>query len=292
MATNKNTSAYINNVLTTDIEKITDIAEKHFKNIPNERTFDLLSEDEFRDQVLKFLRIIAKYSPEIEKRQFYIELSADVVDFLKQFNSERSRQGFNANETVYFILSLKDILTDYLFEQKDIEKDKLASAVKIVSALVNKLAAEAYELYTKSREDVINKQARQILDMATPIIQIWESIVAVPLIGTLDSARTQIVMEKLLEKIVATKSKVAIIDITGVPTVDTRVAQHIMKTVQAIKLLGADCVITGISAAIAQTMVQMGVEFGGIHTRALMSDGIRYALNLIRKSSDNKVEMQ
>ncbi|MBL6944370.1 MAG: STAS domain-containing protein [Bacteroidales bacterium] len=208
--------------------------------------------------------------------------------FLGNISRSRALKGFSPSETATFVFSLKEVTLPYLVKELSSDPKLFLSELTLLNDVIDKLGLYTFEVYSKSREDVVSRQSRQIMEMATPIIQIWDSILAVPLIGTLDSARTQIVMEKLLEIIVEQKSKVAIIDITGVPTVDTMVAQHLMKTVSAIKLLGSDSVITGISALIAQTMVQMGVEFKGITTRAIMADGIRYALEKLGKSIDTR----
>ncbi len=146
------------------------------------------------------------------------------------------------------------------------------------STLLDSLGLFTFESYTRTREEIIKEQSEQLLELTTPVVKLWEGVLAVPLVGTLDSARTQVVMEKLLETLVETGSEHAIIDITGVPAVDTQVAQHLLKTVVAARLMGADCIISGIRPQIAQTIVELGIEFGDITTKASLADALRHAL--------------
>jgi rsbT co-antagonist protein RsbR len=144
--------------------------------------------------------------------------------------------------------------------------------------MLDGLALATTESYQRAREDVIKRQQQELLELSTPVVKLWDGVLALPLIGTLDSARTQVVMESLLERIVATSSSIAIIDITGVPTVDTLVAQHLLKTVAAARLMGADCIISGIRPQIAQTIVHLGVDLGDVATKATMADAVALAL--------------
>jgi rsbT co-antagonist protein RsbR len=150
--------------------------------------------------------------------------------------------------------------------------------------MVDELGLFTFETYAKTREELIADQAEQLLELATPVVKLWEGVVAIPLVGTLDSARAQVVMERLLETLVETSSPYAIIDITGVPAVDTQVAQHILKTVVAARLMGAECIISGIRPQIAQTIVALGIEFGDIATKATLADALRHALRMIEAS--------
>lgn len=134
------------------------------------------------------------------------------------------------------------------------------------------------EVFQKSREETIQRQQQEMLELSTPVVKLWDGILALPLIGTLDSARTQIVMESLLAKIVETGCEVAILDITGVLTVDTLVAQHLLKTVAAARLMGADCIISGIRPQIAQTIVHLGVDLSTVVTKATMAEAFQVAL--------------
>src|SRR5215469_15974242 len=189
---------------------------------------------------------------------------------------ERAVQGFSPSETAVFVFSLKEPLFELLREEiSDVEV--LARETWVASLLIDKLGMHTVEVYQKGREEVIRRQQEELLELSTPVIQLWDSILALPLIGTLDSARTQTVMENLLERIVTSGAEVAIIDITGVPTVDTLVAQHLIKTVSAARLMGADCIISGIRPQIAQTIVHLGLQLDVV-SKATMADAFRLAL--------------
>ncbi len=181
-------------------------------------------------------------------------------------------------ETATFVFSLKQPLFDRLRNEMKSDADALAEELWGASVLIDKLGLLTTEVYQKSREDVIARQQRELLELSTPVVELWDDVLALPLVGTLDSARTQIVMETLLQKIVDTGASIAIIDITGVPTVDTLVAQHLLKTVAATRLMGADCIISGIRPQIAQTIVHLGVDLGEVITKATLADAFRVAL--------------
>ena len=249
---------------------------------------ELLTEEQLEVESLEFLNAFIEATTPGTFENVNQKSFDHVRQYLTNLSKSRALKGFTPSETAAFIFSLKEAVLPFLTAEMESDSKKFISQLVLFNDTIDKLGILTFENFSRSREDVILRQSRQLLEMATPIIQVWENILSVPLIGTLDSARTQIVMEKLLEKIVELKAKVAIIDITGVPTVDTMVAQHLMKTVNAIRLLGSDCVVTGISAPIAQTMVQMGVEFGGIITRSVMADGIRYALDKLGQSVINQ----
>jgi rsbT co-antagonist protein RsbR len=196
--------------------------------------------------------------------------------------SERAVQGFSPTETATFVFSLKEPLFELLREEiKDVEV--LARETWLASLLIDKLGLHALEVFQKGREEVIRRQQEELLELSTPFIQLWDAILALPLIGTLDSARTQTVMESLLERIVSSGAEVAIIDITGVPTVDTLVAQHLIKTVSAARLMGADCIISGIRPQIAQTIVHLGLELDVV-SKATMADAFALALRRTGKA--------
>jgi rsbT co-antagonist protein RsbR len=187
-------------------------------------------------------------------------------------------QGFSPTETATFILSFKRPLFARLREDLAADPARLADDTWRVTLLLDSLALFTTETFLASREDVIRRQQQELLELSTPVVKIWDGVVAVPLIGTLDSARTQIVMENLLEHIVRLSASVAIIDITGVPTVDTLVAQHLIKTVSAARLMGAECIISGIRPQIAQTIVHLGITLEDVSTKATLADAISLAL--------------
>ena len=200
-----------------------------------------------------------------------------VRSFLDAISRSWAQRGFSPSETATFVFSLKQPL--FALVQKELEKKPsgLAGELWTVSLLLDRLGLFTLECSLRAREETIRRQQDELLELSTPVVKLWDGILALPLIGTLDSARTQVVMESLLQAIVDTGSSVAIIDITGVPTVDTLVAQHLMKTVAAARLMGAECVISGIRPAIAQAMVHLGVSFNEITTKASLADAIRHA---------------
>ena len=202
-----------------------------------------------------------------------------VRDFLSGLSRSRAEAGFSPSETAMFVFSLKQPLLARLSNELGDDPHGFIQIVWEMSALLDRLGLLTTEEYQKGRESVIARQQRDLIELSTPVVKLWDGVVAVPLIGTLDSERTQTVMESLLERIVETNSTMAIIDITGVPTVDTLVAQHLLKTVAAARLMGADCVISGIRPQIAQTIVHLGLTLSEVTTKATMADAIAHALD-------------
>jgi rsbT co-antagonist protein RsbR len=191
---------------------------------------------------------------------------------LAELSRSRARNGFTPGETALAVYALKDAVYE-LVAAADLVPEYL-----VFSRMMDDLGLHTFETYAAAREQIIADQAAAMLELSTPVIRLWEGIIAVPLVGTLDSARTQLVMEKLLETLVATGAEHAVLDITGVPTVDTEVAQHLLKTVSAVRLLGAECIISGIRPQVAQTIVALGIEFGDIATKATLADALVHAL--------------
>ena len=204
--------------------------------------------------------------------------AAELRALLSEVSSVRARQGFTATETAISVYALKEALLAILDGQQVADATTLRDYVAF-SNFVDRAGLFTFDSYVRAREGLIADQAEQLLELSTPVVKLWEGVVAVPLVGTLDSARAQVVMERLLQTLVDTGSPYAIIDITGVPAVDTQVAQHILKTVVAARLMGADCIISGIRPQIAQTIVALGIEFGDIATKASLADALRYVLN-------------
>ena len=211
------------------------------------------------------------------------DLEADAAGelrvLLSELSSTRARQGFTATETAVSVFALKDAVLAVLDQDAATDAATLRDYVAF-SAFIDRAGLFTFDSYVRAREDLITDQAEQLLELSTPVVKLWEGVVAVPLVGTLDSARAQVVMERLLQTLVDTGSPYAIIDITGVPAVDTQVAQHILKTVVAARLMGADCIISGIRPQIAQTIVALGIEFGDIATKASLADALRHVLRL------------
>jgi rsbT co-antagonist protein RsbR len=200
-----------------------------------------------------------------------------VREALGEVSRARAQMGFSPAETATFVFSLKQPLFARLRAEIS-ETGPLVDEMWAASTLIDKLGLHTSELYQKSREEVILRQQQDMLELSTPVVELWDGVLALPLIGTLDSARTQVVMENLLQKIVETGASIAIVDITGVPTVDTLVAQHLLKTVAAARLMGADCIISGIRPQIAQTIVHLGVDLGSVITKASLAAAFVVAL--------------
>ena len=199
-------------------------------------------------------------------------------EFLGDLSRARALQGFSPSETATFIFSLKQPVFDVVQRQHQDDAKVLAGELWSMTVLLDKLGLYTTEVYQESREGIIQRQQQEMLELSTPVVQLWDEVLALPLIGTLDSSRTQVVMEALLQRIVETGARIAIIDITGVPTVDTLVAQHLMKTVSAARLMGADCIISGIRPQIAQTIVHLGVNLRDIVTKSTLADAFKVAL--------------
>lgn len=207
------------------------------------------------------------------------EAAAELRAQLSELSSSRARQGFTATETAVSVFALKDAVLAVLGDDAT-DAETLRDYVAF-SSFVDRAGLFTFDSYVRVREELISDQAEQLLELSTPVVKLWEGVVAVPLVGTLDSARAQVVMERLLQTLVDTGSPYAIIDITGVPAVDTQVAQHILKTVVAARLMGADCIISGIRPQIAQTIVALGIEFGDIATKSSLADALRHVLRLM-----------
>ena len=210
-----------------------------------------------------------------------------IRDFLDGVSRSRVQQGFSSDETAMFIFSLKKPVFAALRSDAGKDADSLAEQVWKATELLDALGLHTVKAYQKSREEVINRQQREMLELSTPVVKLWEGILAIPMIGTLDSARTQVVMENLLQKVVETGAQIAILDITGVPTVDTLVAQHLLKTVTALRLMGAECIISGVRPQIAQTIVHLGVDLQGVTTKANLADALALALKRTGSSLKN-----
>jgi rsbT co-antagonist protein RsbR len=237
---------------------------------------DLLKESELREQSAQYLGVFSDAldsSDNVEDPAW-----KPVKDFLGNLSKRRAIQGFSPAETAMFVLSLKQPLFETLRAERTQDAEAFIRQLWTMTVLVDKLGLYTIDAYQQSREEVIARQQQELLELSTPVVKLWDNILALPLIGTLDSARTQVVMENLLERIVESGALIAIIDITGVPTVDTLVAQHLMKTVAAARLMGADCIISGIRPQIAQTIVHLGVNLNDIITKATLADAFLVAL--------------
>lgn len=239
---------------------------------------DLMKESELREQSRELLSLMQAAVDTGSLSQIEGPAWNGVREFLTRVSRTRAAQGFSSSETATFVFSLKQPLFTRLRNEFGKDAQGLADEVWATTDLLDKLGLFTTETYVRSREEIIQRQQREMMELSTPVVQLWENILALPLIGTLDSERTQVVMESLLHKIVETGAAIAIIDITGVPTVDTLVAQHLLKTVAAARLMGADCIISGIRPQIAQTIVHLGVNLSEVTTKASLADAFSIAL--------------
>src|SRR5215208_4729908 len=243
------------------------------------RAASLMSSGELREQSRELLSALGKVlsngntGSSIDGAEW-----SGVRELLGNVSRSRARQGFTPTETATFVLSMKQPLFARLRREVGANADALADETWAATQILDRLGLYTTEVYQKSREELIARQQREMLELSTPVVKLWEGILALPMIGTLDSERTQVVMESLLQRIVETGAEIAIIDITGVPTVDTLVAQHLIKTVTAARLMGAECIISGIRPQIAQTIVHLGVDLQGIATKATLADAFLLAL--------------
>ncbi len=244
--------------------------------IGSTRRSDLMKESELQGQCQQFLSLLAQATAQSTNIQ--AATYDPLREMLQEISRTRAIQGFSARETATFIFSIKQPLFKAIRETLSKDAMAMADEMWFTTEVIDSLGLYTTEAYLKTREETIRRQQEEMLELSTPVVKLWEGILALPLIGTLDSARTQVVMESLLEAIVQSNSKVAIIDITGVPTVDTVVAQHLLKTVTAARLMGADCIISGVRPQIAQTIVHLGINLLDITTKATLSDAFSVAL--------------
>ncbi len=237
-----------------------------------------LSSRELDLQVREFWRLFLEALSATEVSSIARVEWQDIRRFLEELSRERVLKGFNSSETASFIFSLKRPLFEVIQQGYANDPAQLGDQLWAISELIDQLGLHTVSVFQKTREDVIQRQQEEMLELSTPVVKLWEGVLALPMIGTLDSQRTQVVMESLLQRIVDTGSEIAIIDITGVPTVDTLVAQHLLKTVTAIRLMGADAIISGVRPQIAQTIVHLGLDLQGIVTKANLADALALAL--------------
>ena len=241
------------------------------------RRSDLISNENLKKESADFLSAFRSAVQSGNLTDIRSQEWKDALHILDNMAAARAKAGFTPSETATFVFSLKQALFARL--RKEIsDTESLFSEIWIATTLIDKLGLYTTETFQKIREGVILRQQEEMMELSTPVVKLWDGILALPMIGTLDSARTQIVMETLLQRIVDTGSEVAILDITGVPTVDTLVAQHLIKTVTAARLMGAECIISGIRPQIASTIVHLGVDLSGVITKASLADAFKIAL--------------
>jgi rsbT co-antagonist protein RsbR len=242
------------------------------------RRSDLLPEKQLQSECKEFLSALVEGAKSGDLVHLENPAWDKAKELLQSISASRAQAGFSPSETATFILSLKRPIFEAIRKDLGGKADELFAEVWTASLLIDKLALLTSEAYQVSREQLIWRQQQDMLELSTPVVKLWDGILALPIIGTLDSARTQVVMESLLGAVVQTNSRVAIIDITGVPTVDTLVAQHLLKTITAARLMGAECIISGIRPQIAQTIVHLGIDLSQVITKAKLSDAFALAL--------------
>ncbi|MDR3681416.1 MAG: STAS domain-containing protein [Flavipsychrobacter sp.] len=243
---------------------------------------DLISNEDLRSQSEELVDALLKKLTDENLTNIDSADFDDVYEILGGISITRARQGFSPRETGTYIFSLKDALLTIL--QQEIKNDpaQLYEATLKVSKLIDSFGIVTFETFIKGREEVILRQTSEITEISTPVIRVWDGILALPIIGTLDSARTQVVMENLLQEIVNTGSSIAILDISGVPAVDSLVAQHLIKTVSATRLMGAECIISGIRPEIAQTVVHLGIDLSNVITKATLASALKHAYSILQ----------
>jgi rsbT co-antagonist protein RsbR len=237
-----------------------------------------LQEAQLRDESQRFLALLSQAIQQGIEFDTRSPQWAEIREFLIELSRSRATQGFTPSQVATFVFSLKQALFKRVTESLKDDRAAIAAALWDATIVLDALGLYTTEVYQQAREQLIARQQEELIELSTPVVQLWEGVLALPLIGTLDSERTQVVMESLLERLVATSSSIAVIDITGVPTVDTLVAQHLLKTVAAAQLMGADCIISGIRPQIAQTIVHLGIDLSSVATKASLADAFALAL--------------
>jgi rsbT co-antagonist protein RsbR len=250
---------------------------------------DLISNEDMRGESEELLEaIVGSLTDESLENVRSYDL-AGVMDILSSISTSRAKQGYSPRETIMFLFTLKDALLDILREEIS-DPGVLATQNVLVSKLIDSFGIITFETYLKGREEVILRQTDEITEISTPVIKVWEGILALPIIGTLDSSRTQVVMESLLQEIVDSGSSIAILDISGVPAVDSLVAQHLIKTVTATRLMGAECIISGVRPEIAQTVVHLGIDLSQIITKSTLESALKTAFAMLNLEVNKKLK--
>ena len=239
---------------------------------------DLIKEKQLQEECNEFLNLLSQAAQQGNLTDIQTSEWRSVREMLAMISRVRSQKGFTPTETATFVFSFKQPLFTLLRQEFAEDSATLVEETWLATTLLDRLGLFTIESYQKAREEVIFRQQEELMELSTPVVKLWEGILALPIIGTLDSARTQVVMESLLQRIVETGAEVAIIDITGVPTVDTLTAQHLLKTITAARLMGADCIISGIRPQIAQTIVYLGVDLADVQTKSSLADAFLLAL--------------
>jgi rsbT co-antagonist protein RsbR len=283
-----------NTAQTQDTSHVVNLLVKRHDEIINLWIKDRLESGEFRDELIpkkelrrqsqQIIDMLARSLKDSEGADFDSASFDEMRSFLNEISHARAVKGYTPLENATYILSLRNTLLPLLAEELEGNAEALVREMMTFTKLLDKMGLVMVENYIRSREEIIRQQREDMMELSTPVIKVWDKILTMPIIGTLDSRRAQLMMEALLQKVVESGSTIAILDITGVKTMDTLVANHLIKTVTAARLMGARCILTGVSPAIAQTMVQLGIDLTQITTRAQMADGIKLALEMVGRA--------
>ncbi|MFQ6678733.1 MAG: STAS domain-containing protein [Fidelibacterota bacterium] len=271
----------IANILVTHQKEILVDWLTNIRQLPENRTFELMTEHQIETQATDLLSTLttafsAEQYTDISAPEF-----ADSVALLQDISASRAEQGFTPSETMIFVISLKDVLAKCIIEEFSDNFAEMTDEIIKMNKVIDKLGLITFETFTKTREEVIIDQSRSLLELSTPVVKLWEQIVMLPLVGIIDTYRATQMLEALLYSIVETESTVAILDVTGVPVIDTKVAQHLFKTIAAAKMLGAKVIISGISADAAQTMTKLDLETSHLKTTGTLRSGLAMAFQMI-----------
>jgi len=261
------------------LQQRSDIQTEWVRNLDATGSARGLKPGELEAQTSDFLGLVAEGCARSGAQNWVSGAWDETREFLEKISHSRALQGFDSQQTASFVFSLKPSIFRVLQRTLEDEPSVLTTQLTLMSELLDAMGLHTVATYQRSREAVIKRQQEELLELSTPVVKLWDGVLALPMIGTLDSQRTQVVMESLLQRIADTGSEIAIIDITGVPTVDTLVAQHLLKTVTAIRLMGADCIISGVRPQIAQTIVHLGLDLQGIVTKSSLADALALALH-------------
>jgi len=265
-------------------EKKDEILETWFKEQGAAESLreDLMSRDDLLVQADNLLDALCKAASSGNLKDVDTPQYEDMRNVLADISKGRAKLGFTPSETAMFVLSLKPAIFSFLGRRYREQPEVLARETRVISNLLDRLGLLTFESFVKEREDIIVKQQQELLELSTPVIEIWNGILVLPIIGTLDSARAKIVMENLLHGLISRAASVAILDISGVPAVDTAVAQHLLKTISAARLMGAECIVSGIRPGIAQTIVHLGIDLASVNTKANLSAALQQAFDLVK----------
>ncbi|MFA0960495.1 STAS domain-containing protein [Roseivirga sp. BDSF3-8] len=249
---------------------------------------DILSREEMEEESEAFLVRLLAYLQHEDKAELNSKPYGELKAFLMESARNRAQLGFSPKDTGRFVQSIKEVLLPYIKEACGEDVDRFNAGALVLTTVVDELVVQMFDYYIENREAIIMRQVKEIEEISTPVIQVWDGILALPIIGSMDSTRAQKTMESLLEAIVKLESDIAILDVSGVPTVDSLTAQHLIKTVTAAKLMGATCIISGIRPETAQTIVQLGIDLNEVMTKGSMATALKYGIELMSKSRNGK----